>query len=320
MRLSDDAASMRVVFQGHVSAGLSEVRGEFFDLGRVKPDDPRLARLDVKNTFHVDPESGTWPKPGEMTAVFANSISPTSRPDAPSIRAIVLNPGRYLDQRVTVVGQYAGRNLFGDLPDAPGRSQWDFVLRSSDAAIWVANIRPKGKDFDLALDRRLDTGKWLEVSGIVQQRRGIEWIQAEAGSLVAARPPAETHETSEPVASVPAGPPPEVVFSAPTQDETDVSQGASVRIQLSRDIDPATLKGNVRVSYITSETVERGEPVTPTASFTATWNVANRELELKFPKPLERFRTVKVELTDGIKGTDGQSLKPWTLKFSTGGS
>lgn len=321
LTLSDNTASIRVVYKGHMSDGLSEVRGQFFDVGRIKPDDPRVQTLGIREAFHVDPESGAWPKPGQMTAIFANSVSPTSRPDAPSIRAIVLNPGRYLDQRVTIVGQYAGRNLFGDLPDAPGRSQWDFVLRSSDAAIWVTNIRPKGKDFDLALDRRLDTGKWLEVSGIVQQRRGIQWIQAEAGSLVAARPPAETHETaSEPAVRVPAGPPPEVVFSAPTQEETDVSQGASVRIQLSRDIDPATLKGNVRISYLTSETVERGEPVTPTASFTAVWNAANRELELKFPKPLERFRTVKVELTDGIKGTDGQPLKPWTLTFNTGGS
>jgi hypothetical protein len=320
-RLSDDTSSIRVVYKGHISDGLSQVRGEFFDLGRIKPDDPRVTSLDVKNTFHVDPESGAWPRPGEVTAILANTIAPTSRPDAPSLRALVLFPGRYLDQKVTIVGQYAGRNLFGDLPDAPGRSQWDFVLRGPDAAIWITNIRPKGKDFDLALDRRIDTGRWLQVNGLVQQRRGLQWIQADAGSLTSAKAPAETTEsTSEPVVRVPAAPPPEVVFSAPTQDEADVSMGTTVRIQISRDIDPATLKGNIHVSYQRVETVERGEPVTPTAEFTASWSQMNRVLELKFTKPLERFRTVRVELTDGIKGTDGQPLTPWTLTFATGGS
>ena len=47
---------------------------------------------------------------------------------------------------------------------------------------------------------------------------------------------------------------------------------------------------------------------------------ANRVLELRFPKPLERFRTLKVDLLDGILGTDGQPLKPWTLSFSLSGS
>jgi hypothetical protein len=40
---------------------------------------------------------------------------------------------------------------------------------------------------------------------------------------------------------------------------------------------------------------------------------------LTFPKPLEAFRTVKVELLDGIKGFDGAPIKPWTVTFSVGG-
>ena len=42
-------------------------------------------------------------------------------------------------------------------------------------------------------------------------------------------------------------------------------------------------------------------------------------LELKFTKPLEQFRTLKVELLEGILGTDQQPLKPWTLTFVLGG-
>jgi hypothetical protein len=145
------------------------------------------------------------------------------------------------------------------------------------------------------------------------------WIDAEAGSLKLARPPQETTTTEEPI-RVPMGPPPEVIFSTPTDDETDVSQGAHVRIQFSRDIDPASIKGHVRVRYLESQTVERGEPTTPAVEFTTQYNGANRVMEVRFAKPLERFRTVKVELVEGILGTDGQPLKPWTLTFSLGGA
>ena len=46
----------------------------------------------------------------------------------------------------------------------------------------------------------------------------------------------------------------------------------------------------------------------------------NRVLEIQFAKPLERFRTLKVDLLEGILGTDGQPLKPWTLTFALGGA
>jgi hypothetical protein len=80
------------------------------------------------------------------------------------------------------------------------------------------------------------------------------------------------------------------------------------------------VKGNVRVSYIESESVERGEPATPIAEFTTLYNAVNRVLELKYVKPLERFRTLRIELTDSILGTDDQPLKPWTLTFLLGAS
>ena len=125
---------------------------------------------------------------------------------------------------------------------------------------------------------------------------------------------------SEPAVRVPAAPAPEVVFSVPTEDETDVSMSTTVRLQFSRDIDPATLKGHVQARYLTQQSAERGEPETPTVNLTYKYTAANRELEIKFAKPLERFRTVKVDLLDGILGTDHQPLKPWTLTFAVGGS
>ena len=60
--------------------------------------------------------------------------------------------------------------------------------------------------------------------------------------------------------------------------------------------------------------------MTPAADFTFQYAPANRVLEVKFTKPLERFRTLKIDLLEGILGTDGQPLKPWTLTFMLGGA
>jgi len=169
------------------------------------------------------------------------------------------------------------------------------------------------------LDARLDTGRWLSLRGSLEVIRGMPVVDAEAGSLTAAKPPTETTREEEPI-RVPAGPPPEVIFSAPTQDETDVLLSTTVRIQFSRDLDPATLKGRIKPHYLQAQSAERGEPVTPPVEFTFQYAPANRVLELKFTKPLERFRTLNVDLLEGIVGTDGQPLKPWTLTFMLGGS
>ena len=193
------------------------------------------------------------------------------------------------------------------------------MVRSADAAIWVSSIRPKvrdqGRDIELSLDARLETGRWLQVTGTVREGRGLQWIEADAGSLSLVKPPTDTTTEETPI-HMPAGPPPEVIFSAPTDGETDVSLTTNVRIQFSRDIDPATLKGHVRVRYLEAEPAERGGP---TLEFATRYNAVNRVLEIRFANPLERFRTLTIDLLEGILGTDHQPLRPWTLTLSLGG-
>jgi Bacterial Ig-like domain len=183
----------------------------------------------------------------------------------------------------------------------------------------VVNIQPKGKDFELALDARIDTGRWIEVSGTLQQGRGLQWLDAQAGSLKLAKAPVETTAQEAPI-RVPAAPPPEVIFSAPTQDETDVQLSAAIRIQFSRDVNPATIKNHVRVTSGGTGLSAGGVPDSPITEFTTQYLPGNRVLEIHFSKPLERFLGVHVELVEGILGTDKQPMIPWKLDFTTGGS
>jgi hypothetical protein len=265
--------------------------------------------------------------PATPATGIASAAGTTKTPGFPPvpIRSIVLDAARYMDQKVTITGQFYGRNLSGDLPDAPRQSRYDFVLRAADASIWVTGIRPRGKDsqgknFELGLDARIDTGKWLQISGTVRKGRGLLWIDGETGTLALAKPPTDTVVEEEAPIRVPAAPASEVVFSAPTADETDVPVTTNVRIQFSRDLDAATLKGRIRASYLPAAGTDPGETTAQTVDFTTTYSAFNRVVELKFTKPLQQFRTLKVELLDGILGSDEQRLKPWTLTFEIGGS
>ena len=302
---------------GVSGSGDLELRGELWDLGRMQPDDFRLSGKDLRSLLGVD-STASWPRPGEVLVVNVTSAGPAAPLAAPSLRNIALAPQRYVDQRVTIQGQFRGRNLFGDQPQSPpgGDARREFVLRSADASLWVSGKQPRGRGFTFDLNSRLDTRRWLEVSGVVKEDRGIIWIVAE--ELTETSPQAE--KVAEPITSAVPTIPPEVLFSAPTQDETDVPLDTTVRVQFSRDLDPSTLKAGVRVSYSAAQATERGEPQAPPLEVKASYNKGTRVMELTFAEPLERFRTVTVSLTEEIKGTDGLPLKPYSVTFTLGGT
>jgi hypothetical protein len=69
-----------------------------------------------------------------------------------------------------------------------------------------------------------------------------------------------------------------------------------------------------------AEARQRGEVEPPPITAHIGYNPTARVMEIIFQPGLERFRIVEVKLKEGILGTDGSPLKPWTLKFTTGGS
>jgi hypothetical protein len=285
--------------------GPVEVRGQLIDVGRLAAADPRLGRYDNK----PDPEH--WPMPGEELVLSVTSVAKAAPDGAATVRSIALEPWKYEGQMVTVTGQFGGRNLFGDVPASPAKDKYDFVLRNPEGAVWVTGLRPKGKGFDLNVDARVDTSHWLQVSGVIKRDRAL--VVLEAKTITAAEPPAARAAV---VDDAPAPPkePGEVVFSSPTDGETGVSPTAAIRVQFSRGIDPPTLNNRFRFSYV------GGEARSGTVDVQATYDLGTHAVVLKLSKPLEAFRTVKLELLDGVKTFDGAPLKPWSVTFSVGGN
>jgi hypothetical protein len=283
----------------------NEVTGTYVDVGRLDRTDVRVTT--ELGTLSQKVLNREWPAPGELLVVIVDTAVAAEPMNAPSVRHVALDPSRYADQEVTIVGRFRGKNLYGDLPEAVAKGRYDFVLQSADASIWVTGRRPKGDGFDLNVENRIDTGRWLEVVGVVKEERGMALVEATA--IRAGRPPAES--APEAVVKVPiALPPPEVVFSAPTQGETDVEPGAKVRIQFSRDLRDDSLKGGITVSY--------AGVTAPPPAFTTRYDPGRRVVELTFAAPLSPFANVQVVLKDTIVGTDGQPLKPYTLAFTVG--
>jgi hypothetical protein len=299
--------------------GPIELRGTFWDVGRLHSEDPRIATLGLDRLLPKGLE-GDWPRPGEVVAlVVTDAMSVKPAEGEPTLRQIALDPAGFIGKRVRISGQFRGRNLYGDLPQGPSLSQWDFVLRAADSALWVTGFRPRGKGFNLNPGARVDTGTWLEASGIVREGRGLVWIEAQ--QLALTKPEVEIRNAEAP--PIPQmGPPPEVIFSDPTEGERDVGLKAAVRLQFSRDMNPDTFKGNVRWGYAPADAVNAG-PATPremARSPQFKYDRARRALEIHLDLDESApYRDVVVELTDGIAATDGARLKPWSLTFSYGG-
>ena len=123
-----------------------EAAGTFYDVGRLEPGDPRVSNLPL-DRLTMSLLGKPWPGVGELPVLVALStraVTGGGGPAGATLRRLALDPLAHLGETVAVSGRFRGRNLYGDLPAAPGQSRWDFVLASVDAAVWVAGREPKG--------------------------------------------------------------------------------------------------------------------------------------------------------------------------------
>lgn len=305
IQLRADGQTMPIALADGIrtTSGPVEVRAQFIDVGRLEPTDPRVSSLPGVR------DAERWPKPGEELILRVTGVTTVDAPTSTvSLRALSLEPWKFDGQTVTVVGQFRGRNLFGDLPGAPAKTKYDFVIRSGDGSVWITGLRPKGKGFDLDVDARVDTGRWLSITGLVKRERSL--VTLEGASLTTTTARAEA-VLEEPVVPPPPPSPVEVVFSAPAPDETDVPTSASVRIQFSKGLNPASVAAGFRASY-------DGNEATP-LEFTTSYDLATRSVELRFEQPLTPFKRVRIAVQDSLRGFDGAAVTGWTLTFSAGG-
>ena len=297
---------------------LLEIDGTFWDVGRLQPDDPRLADLGVKR-LSERLFNKPWPVNGELRLLIADSTRRADEPDDATIRTITIEPARYRDRTVTVTGRFRGRNLYGDLPEAPGTSLTDFVLRSADAAVWIVGKKPRGDGFDLDVLARVDTGRWLKVTGIVKGSDRLVEIEAKEIAQVE-RPDRATQAPTSTADVTTVGPAPEVIFSAPTQNDIGVATDVLVRFQFSRDMVAESFEGNVAVEYFGAAGRTAAGADGAGLEFDVEYRPRNRVINVRFTEPLLPYRTLEVSLGDGVLATDGAALAPYTLRFTVGGS
>jgi hypothetical protein len=312
VRIDGTAKPIFVIWRERATRGGGEIRGDFWDLGRLQEGDSRLTGVDFQPILDAATQ-GRWPGRDQVFVITGASLMEAEIPATPTIRALAMAPERFENKTVTLVGRFKGRNLYGDVPQALGKSKWDFVLQSADAAVWVSGLRPRGDGFDLDPSARVDTGRWLEVAGIVRLDGPQAWI--EGTGVKQAKAQQDTEPEPEVTVQLPPAPPPRVIFSAPVPDDTEVERNTSIRLQFSRPMDSKTFTGRIRVAYAAPS---QGQAAPPPA-FTFKYDDGNRSLEIRFKEALERFQRVSIQLLEGITAVDGQPLPPWSLTFLTGG-
>jgi hypothetical protein len=228
-----------------------------------------------------------------------------AKAEAMSLETLVSRPGRYDGRLVRVVGQFRGRNLFGDLPTRSQSGRSDWVLKDELFAVWVTGKKPKGDGFELDTSLKRDTGKWLEVTGRVESRRGATAIAAQKVLLTTEPRPAA-------MAQPPPSPPPRpkrsptVVFAFPLDGESEVPGDTRFAVQFSNDMDEGSFQGKVVLRYA-------GRPQPGDREFDGvrlTYDGGRRALIVDPGDRLRAGRQVELLLLPGIVDSDGVALEP----------
>jgi hypothetical protein len=130
-----------------------------------------------------------WP-PISITVITMSDVGPAAAAppevDTDILGALATEGARMAGQEVRAVGQFAGRNLFGDLPAGSQQTPSDWVLKRGPHAIWVTGRKPQGKGWRLDPAYKGDTTRWLEVTGRVEWVGGVTFLRASKVTLVGA--------------------------------------------------------------------------------------------------------------------------------------
>jgi Bacterial Ig-like domain len=222
-----------------------------------------------------------------------------------SLEELVTHPGKLDGRTVRVVGQFRGRNLFGDLPSSSEQSHADWVIKDDLFAVWVTGKKPKGSGWQLDAGLKRDSGHWLEVVGRVESRNGFVYIRARSVEQGKAPTPTAAAEAPAPPPPRPKVPP-VVVFQLPLDGETDVPAQSRFVVQFSKDMDEASFKGHVLLRYVGG--VRPGDR--DFDGVTMSYDGGRRALTVDPGDLLRQGRRIELLLLPGIIDIDGLPLAP----------
>jgi hypothetical protein len=220
-----------------------------------------------------------------------------------SLESLVMNPGERDGLTLRVVGQFRGKNLYGDLPSRSQRQSSDWVIKDDAFAAWVSGKPPRGPGWQLDPDLKRDTGRWVEVVGRVDTRNGITYLRAVQVALASAPAAAVRHDAPPPPRPTS---PPVVVFALPTDGDAEVPADARFVIQFSKDMDERSFANRVVLRY--AGPAMPGDRVFD--GLTLAYDADRRALTVDPRDVLRRGRAVELLLLPGILDVDGLALTP----------
>lgn len=223
--------------------------------------------------------------------------------------------GRYDGRILRVYGRFRGKNLYGDLPSRSQRDSRDWVLKDDIFAIWITGRKPKGPGFELDINLKRDTEKWIQVVGVPETIRGVVYLRAmqvtlgkpEESLIAAARSGGTLAGPKAPAPNptpVPVPKPPVVVFALPLDGDFEVPSNERFKIQFSRDMNEDTFKGRVLIRY--APPIRPGDRGFDGAKII--YDDGRRALTVEPGDVLRAGREVEILLLPGILDIDGMEL------------
>jgi len=280
------------------------------------PDIARLVAVEAKRwpgqmmeVTGVVRRDATAPAPSPRYVVSFWDFDASALPPAPAIAAdattlklpeLIANPDVAKGRRVRVVGQFRGRNLYGDLPAPSFRDRLDWVLKDDRSAVWVTGRPPRGRDFKLDPNVQDDARTWLEVVGHAVVRDGQVVVRAEKVALV---PAPSTGRVKAVRIAAGSSVRPVVVFSLPLDGDA-IRSDARFVIQFNKYMDDDSFAGHVVLRYADSPAAGAFPAVQ------VAYDDGKRALVIDPGVALAPGRRVECLLLPGIVDADGLALVP----------
>jgi hypothetical protein len=165
------------------------------DAFEFEVDTLNLREIEVVGTFEPpvgsDRSGPTSAAPGGFW-FWAYSVGPAKasrardRAGLLAVEDLVARPDRLAGEIVKVVGQFRGKNLFGDLDEDGPDDGW--VIKDGAFAVWVVGKKPKGTGWSLDPASKGDTRRWVQVTGKLDRKGKVTQLKAMEVALVAPPP------------------------------------------------------------------------------------------------------------------------------------